>query len=390
MQYRQFGKTGLRMSALGFGCMRLPRTADGSVDEPTAHAMMAYALDHGINYFDSAYRYHNGESELVVGRFLAQGNRHRVHMATKLPPGEVKDASDFDRLLNEQLAKLQTDYLDVYLIHGLRLERWEFVRDLGIREWLDGVKKSGRARAVGFSFHDSLDAFKSIVDSYDWDVCQVQYNYMNANFQAGTEGVKYAASKGLAVVVMEPLLGGRLVDPPSDIAAMWASAPVKRSPAEGGLLWVWNQPEVSVVLSGMSAMEQMRENVASAERSGVGLLSDEELALVGRVRDTYEARTAVPCTSCAYCMPCPNGVDIPRTFSAINSGITYNKMEDARNRYQRLMPGQDPKILASSCIECRTCEEKCPQRIPIADWMPVLHEVLTGQREFSPDLVSSR
>jgi predicted aldo/keto reductase-like oxidoreductase len=353
--------------------------------------MMRYALDHGINYFDSAYRYHNGESERVVGRFLAQGNRHRVHMATKLPPGEVKTAADFDRLLHDQLAKLQTDYLDVYLIHGLRQERWEFVRDLGIREWLTDIKAKGLVRAVGFSFHDSLDAFKSIIDSFDgWDVCQVQYNYMNTDYQAGTEGVRYAASKGMAVVVMEPLLGGRLVDPPDDIAALWQSGPTKRSPAEWGLEWVWNQPEVSVVLSGMSTPEQMRQNVESAGRSGAGLLDASELALVEQVRATYEARTAVPCTSCAYCMPCPNGVDIPRTFSAINSGTVYNKMGDARGRYTRLMPGQDPKILASSCIECRTCEEKCPQHIQIADWMPVLHEVLTGQREFSPSLVTPR
>jgi hypothetical protein len=391
MQYRQFGRTRYWTSALGFGCMRLPRTADGAIDEPAAHEMMGYALDHGVNYFDTAYRYHNGESERVVGRFLAQGNRHRVHLATKLPPNEVKEPADFDRLLNEQLAKLRTDYLDVYLIHGLRQERWEVVRDLGIREWLNGVKKSGRARAVGFSFHDSLDAFKSIIDSYDgWNVCQVQYNYMNANYQAGTEGVRYAASKGLAVVVMEPLLGGRLVGPPEDIAALWDTAPVKRGPAEWGLQWVWDQPEVSVVLSGMSALEQMRQNVESAGRSGVGLLTADDLELVGRVRDTYEARTAVPCTSCAYCMPCPNGVDIPRTFSAINSGITFNKIDDARNRYSRLMPDQDPKILASSCIECRVCEEKCPQHIAISDWMPVLHEVLTGEREYSPGLVTPR
>ena len=218
--------------------------------------------------------------------------------------------------------------------------------------------------------------FREIVDAYDgWHMCQIQYNYMHENYQAGVSGLRYAAERGMAVVVMEPVMGGRLANPPEPIRRLWAEARVERSPVEWALQWVWNQPEVSVVLSGMSAMAHMRENVAAAERSHVGILTADDLALIDRVRDAYRELSAVPCTGCGYCMPCPQGVDIPRNLDLLNVGVMYG-MDDARRRYPRLQPDQDERILASSCIQCRLCEEKCPQDIAIGDWMPYVHEVL--------------
>lgn len=381
MQYRPFGTLDYAVSALGFGCMRLP-TADGGIDEDLAIRMLRYAIDHGVNYLDTGYPYHGGQSEPLVGRALQGGYRERVWLATKLLCRAVQGPADFERLLNEQLERLQTERLEVYLLHGLNRKRWDMVRDMGVRRWLDDVRASGRVGAVGFSFHDSLPVFKEIVDAYDWNVCQIQYNYMNEAFQAGTEGLRYAAGKGLAVVVMEPLLGGKLAGAPNAVRALWDAAPTRRTPAEWGLQWVWNQPEVSVVLSGMSTMDQVQENVASADRSGVGVLTAEELDIIARVRDTYQSLTAAPCTGCGYCMPCPNGVDIPRTFTTLNNGVMFDAMEDARQRYSRRLSDQPGSILASSCIQCRQCEPECPQGIPISEWMPYAHAVLGEGQPF--------
>ena len=386
MQYRQFGRLGFRVSVLGFGCMRLPRTEAGDIDEAEATRMLHYAVEHGVNYLDTAYPYHGGESERFLGRALKGGYRQRVKLATKLPCWEVKEASDFDRLLNEQLAKLQTDHIDVYLLHGLRKARWEPLQKLGVTDWLEKAKADGRIGAAGFSFHDQFDVFKQIIDAYDgWAMCQIQYNYMNETIQAGTKGLQYAASKGLAVVVMEPLLGGKLAKAPDAVQKLWDTAARKRTPAEWALMWLWNKPEVTVALSGMSSMQQMVENVASAEQAAVGILSPEEVELVGKVRDTYESLRAVPCTSCEYCMPCPNGVDIPRSFAILNSGLMYGDMDDARRRYTQFMRGQDESILASSCIGCLECEQQCPQGIPISQWMPYVHAILGEGKPYRPE-----
>jgi uncharacterized protein len=384
MRYRPFGGLGYDVSALGFGCMRLP-TVDGKIDEDHATRMLHYAIDHGVNYLDTAYPYHGGESEPFVGRVLRGGYRERVHLATKLLCRSVHAPDDFERLLTEQLGRLQTEYLDVYLLHGLNRERWERVRDMGVLRWLDGVRSSGRVGAVGFSFHDTFPVFQEIVDAYDWQVCQIQYNYMNEEFQAGTEGLRYAASKGLAIVVMEPLLGGKLASAPPAVQSVWDSAPARRTPAEWALQWVWSHPEVSLVLSGMSAMSQVEENVDSAGRSGPSVLSSEDLRVIERVRDTYNSLSAVPCTSCGYCMPCPNGVDIPRTFTILNNGVMFGNMEEARRRYTHLLSDQSPEILASSCVQCRQCEEECPQGIPISEWMPYAHAVLGEGQPFDRD-----
>jgi hypothetical protein len=384
MQYRNLGKSGKRVSALGFGCMRLPLLTDGAVDEAESARMVRFAIDHGVNYLDTAYNYLNGQSEPVVGRILQEGYRDKVTLATKLPVREVKTPADFDRIFNHQRERLQTDHIDVYLLHGLRASRWAQARDLGIRDWLDKQLADGTIGVAGFSFHDSFSLFKEIIDSYPhWGMCQVQYNYMNTEFQAGTRGVRYAASKGLGVVVMEPLLGGRLANPPAAVKAVWQQADEERSPVDWALQWVWDQPEVSVALSGMNAFQQVVENLASADRSGVAQLSTPELALYDKVVAAYDALQAVPCTGCAYCMPCPNGVDIPRTFATFNAGVTFD-MADARKRYVRLMPDQTERVLASSCIQCRVCEEKCPQSIPISEWMPVIHAILAEGAEYIP------
>jgi predicted aldo/keto reductase-like oxidoreductase len=373
MQYRRFGKLDWKVSALGFGCMRLPTKGQHeNIDEPEATRMLRYAIDHGLNYVDTAYPYHGGNSERFVGRALKDGYREKVSLATKLPCWEVEASEDFDRFLNEQLEKLQTDHIDFYLLHALNEKIWHKVRDLDVLAWAEGAMADGRIGHLGFSFHDEYAVFKEIVDACDWTFCQIQYNYMDIENQAGTRGLKYAASKGLAVVIMEPLLGGKLVNPPEPVQELWDTAARKRSPADWALQWLWNQPQVSVVLSGMSTMEQVEQNIASADGSGVNVLTAEELALVEQVRKTYVELCPIPCTKCEYCMPCPNGVDIPRNFEAYNQGVMYDKPDRAREAYT----GIAEEARASACIQCRECEELCPQSIPISEWMPRVHEVL--------------
>ncbi len=331
----------------------------------------------------TAIHYHGGNSERFLGRALQGGYREKVKLVTKLFPLHVQERADFDRLLNEQLAKLQTDRLDLYLLHGINQTWWPKVRDLGVLEWAEGAIADGRVGRLGFSFHDDYPVFKEIVDAYDdWAICQIQYNFVNGDYQAGAQGLQYAASKGLAVAIMEPLLGGQLANPPQPIQALWDTAPQKRTPAEWALQWLWNQPEVSVVLSGMSTLQQVEENVASAAASGIGTLTGEELALVERVREAYKELCPIPCTGCRYCMPCPNGVDIPYNFKLYNDGVMYEKENPERARfwYAWMEEGFEGewfrKGRADQCIQCRECEAKCPQGIPISAWLPIVHQVL--------------
>ena len=374
MQYRPFGTLDWKASALGFGCMRLPtRGSEAAIDDPEATRMLRWAIDQGVNYLDTGYPYHHGASESLLGRALQEGYRQKVRLATKLPHWLVTSPTDFDRILGEQLAKLQTETIDFYLLHGLDKGGWHKLRDMGVMAWAEGRLAKGDIQRLGFSFHDTYDVFTEIIDAYEgWTLCQIQYNYMDIAEQAGSKGLAYAASKGLAVVVMEPLLGGRLASAPAPVQALWDRAQARRTPAEWGLQWVWNQPEVSVVLSGMSTMAQVQENVASAGRSGVGLLTEDELALVAQVREAYHELCPIPCTRCRYCMPCPNGVDIPGSFETFNTGRMFDQIETARREYAGVAEGQR----ASACIQCRQCEEKCPQQIPISEWMIHVHEVL--------------
>ena len=378
MQYRTFGRLDWKPSALGFGAMRLP-TIDGDpgrIDEPEAARMIRFAIDHGINYVDTAYPYHQETSEPFLGRALLDGYRERIRLATKLPSWKVEGKGDFDRYLDEQLERLRTEHIDFYLLHGLNAGSWAKIRDFGVLRWAEGALADGRIGHLGFSFHDKYEVFKQIVDaSESWTFCQIQYNLMDVDYQAGTRGLEYAASRGLAVVVMEPLRGGLLArNVPPAVEKMWDSAPRKRSPADWALQWVWNHPEVSVVLSGMSTMEQVKQNVASADESGPGTLLDEELELVARVREKYRELGRIPCTDCQYCLPCPNGVNIPRVFEIYNDAKIYGDEQSARSSYAWL----DEEQRANLCLECEECLEKCPQQIEIPDWLSKAHELLRG------------
>jgi predicted aldo/keto reductase-like oxidoreductase len=356
--------------------MRLPTTDPQdrtTIDEALATRMVRYAIDHGVNYVDTAYPYHNGESERFVGRVLQDGYRDKVSLATKLPMWAVESQDDAERILNEQLEKLQTDHIDFYLFHGLGDARWEAAERLDLLSWAQGPLADGRIRHLGFSFHDTVDVFKKIVDAYDgWDFCQIQYNYMDINNQAGTEGLKYAADKGLGVIIMEPLLGGRLVAPPAPVQAIWDSAPEVQTPVEHALRWLWDQPEVSVVLSGMSTMAHVVENVACAGRYATGNMTADDQALIAAARAKYEELCPIPCTKCEYCLPCAVDLKIPQLFDILNRGVMYDKLEESRSHYMRM----DEAQRAAACIACRQCEEKCPQSIPISEWMVRLDEIL--------------
>jgi predicted aldo/keto reductase-like oxidoreductase len=379
MKYRKFGKLDWEVSVLGFGVMRLPLLDEdmANVNELESIRMLRYAIDHGVNYLDSGYMYHMGKSEPIIARALQDGYREKVRVATKLPVRMVESAQEFDRYFYEQLKRLQTEKIDFYLLHGLNGESWPKVRDWGILRWAEDKMAHGQFSHFGFSFHDNLEVFKDIVDAYDnWTLCQIQYNYMDVDDQADRRGVEYAAGKNLAIVVMEPLRGGKLAQkPPEQVAKVWDSAPEKRKPVEWGLMWVWNQPEISVVLSGMSTMEQVIENVAIAERSTPGILTADDLSLIDRVRKAYHGLSPIPCTGCGYCMPCPNGVEIPLIFQMYNDSIMYNDIQMGQFRYQ------SPDILkeeqrADQCLECGECLEACPQSIPITEWLQKVHAQL--------------
>jgi len=378
MQYRAFGRLDWQPSALGFGAMRLP-VLDGDagrIDEPEATRMLRYAIDHGVNYVDTAYGYHRGTSEAFLGRALQDGYRQRVRLATKLPCWLIETAADFDRYLDEQLQRLRTDSVDFYLLHALGGASWSKVRDLGVLDWAERAMADGRFGYLGFSFHDRYEVFQEIIDAYDgWTFCQIQYNYMDEEHQAGTRGLQYAASRGLAVVVMEPIRGGQLANAPAVIQEIWESAPRRRTPAEWALQWVWDHPEVSLLLSGMSTIEQVQQNVASAGQSGPGTLTAQEMALIARARDRYQDLCPIPCTDCGYCQPCPNDVNIPRIFEIYNDAIMYGLHDRARRFYGWLKEEQR----ADRCAQCGECEERCPQGIPIMEWLEEAQQFLCEQ-----------
>ena len=376
MKYRSFGKLDWKPSALGFGAMRLPILDNDSskIDEELATRMIRTAIDAGVNYVDTAWPYHKEQSEPFVGRCLQDGYRDKVKLATKMTANLISETADFDKILNRQLERLQTDHIDFYLLHALTKPRWPFLRDLGVIEWAEKAIASGRIGHLGFSFHDDLPAFKEIVDAYDWTFCQIMYNYMDIEFQAGREGLQYAVHKGMAVIAMEPLRGGSLTQQASaEVGDLWNSAETRRTQADWALQWVWNQPEVSLLLSGMSEMRHVEENLVSASKSGVGTLSPEELDLVERVSQAYRSLSPIPCTNCQYCMPCPSGVNIPRIFSMYNSFKMYGDAEEAKRSYNQYMK---PENRADNCVECGQCEQACPQQIGIINWLRDVHTFL--------------
>ena len=373
MLYRTLGKTNEKVSALGFGCMRLP-IIDGDttkIDEEKATEMIRHAIDEGVNYVDTAYPYHGtgmgqgGESEPFVGRALKDGYREKVKLATKLPSWLIKTREDMDKYLNEQLERLQTDHIDFYLVHALGAGTWANLKKLGIDEFLDSAIKDGRIKYAGFSFHDKLEVFKDIVDYYDWSFCQIQYNYLDENFQAGTEGLNYSADKGLGVVIMEPLRGGKIVrNLPEAVINTFDKAEEKKSPAEWALRWVWNHPEVSVVLSGMSTMDNVTENLKTASVAAPDSLTEKELEILNEVKNVFNDRIKVNCTACEYCMPCPVGVNIPKNFAVYNEYslfVTPATEKELKARYSSVSPTER----ADKCVECGKCEGHCPQAIKI-------------------------
>jgi predicted aldo/keto reductase-like oxidoreductase len=379
MLYRKVPRTGDELSILGFGCMRLPQTKTGGVDVERAIRQIRYAIDHGVNYLDTAPVYHLGKSEQVLSMALAGGYRAKVRIATKLPPWSVRERADMDRILDTQLQTLRTDHIDYYLLHSMADTSWVKLRDLGVLDFLDTAKKDGRIRNAGFSFHGNTATLKEIIDAYPWEFCQIQYNYLDEHNQAGTEGLRYAAEKGLAVMVMEPLRGGNLAGPvPEAIRKIWDEAPLKRSPAEWGLRWVWNHPEVTVVLSGMNNEAHIDENLQAAESAFPNSLTTDELALITRVRDTYQRLMKVGCTGCGYCMPCLAGVDIPGCFALYNTHHLFPHDRTAKFVYL----GRHGGILGTTsyaglCRECGKCAKICPQHLKI----PSLMKQVSGEME---------
>ena len=370
MQYRKFGKLDWDVSALGFGAMRLPTIGGDTknIDQPEAIKMIRHSIDNGVNYVDTAYPYHGGESEKVVGKALKDGYREKIRLATKMPSWLVEKYEDFDKFLNEQLEKLDTTHIDYYLLHGLNPKRWPLLKELGVFEWAEKAKKDGRIKHLGFSFHAEYPVFEEIMeDAEHFTFCQIQLNYMDIDYQAGIKGMKLAAEKGLAVIVMEPIKGGKLgVTPPQAVIDVWAKSEVKRTPADWALQWVWNLPEVSVVLSGMSEMRHVEENLVSASNSGPGTLKEYELALVEDAKKAYLDLGFVGCTACNYCMPCPSGVAIPDILGLYNEYYQSGQSDEIKTKYWEKIT---PETHGSNCTQCEACEAQCPQSLPIIKFM---------------------
>ena len=372
MKFRKFGSLDWEASTLGFGAMRLPIIGNDAsmIDEKLAIEMIRYAIDHGVNYLDTAYVYHRGMSEVTVGKALEGGYREKIRIATKMPVRMVEKQENLDEFFNTHLERLQTDYIDFYLLHGLRESRWKQVKEFDMLSWAEEKLEEGKIKYLGFSFHDKIQLFKEIINAHDWTFCQIQLNYMDtesSNRGPGVEGLKYAAEKGLAVVVMEPIKGGKLaITPPKEVLEIWDRAEIKRTPAEWALQWVWNLPEVSLALSGMSEMRHVKENLAYANMSGPDSLTDDEVALFEEVKSAYNRLGFVGCTACQYCMPCQEGVDIPTILGYYNEYYLSGRNESVKTKYWENV---NPENQASNCIACGECEEKCPQQLPIRNFM---------------------
>lgn len=376
MLYRRFGKINEIVSILGFGCMRFPLLPGGDssdIDEEKSIKMVRYAIDNGLNYLDTAYPYHGngmsdkGKSEPFVAKVIKDGYREKVKIATKLPTWLIENREDMDKYLNEQLERLEIDSIDFYLLHALNKEIWEKLKSLGVDEFLDSAIKKGKIKYAGFSYHDKQEYFNEIIDYYDFSFCQIQFNYLDEDYQAGLKGLKYAYEKDLGIVIMEPLRGGKLTgNLPIEAIELFNNEDGNKTPAEWALRWVWNHPEVSIILSGMSTMEQVIENINIAKDAEFNSLLKTELNTIGKVKDIYKSRIRVNCTACGYCMPCPQGVDIPKNFSVYNNYYVFEEeigYEDLEEKS------------ASNCVECKICETHCPQSIEISKELKNVREL---------------
>ena len=366
MKYRTMGKLGIQASAFGLGCMRFNGKASGDsiIDEQKAVSLIRRAIDGGVTYIDTAYVYLDKTSEIVLGKALQDGYRDRVTIATKVPPDQVNSRADLEAILAEELRKLQTDHIDFYLMHALNRQKWEHMKSVGAPEFFEDMKREGKIRYRCFSFHGPYEEFEYILNDWDWDMVQIQYNYMDVDNQAGTRGLELAGSKGIPVVIMEGLLGGRLANAPDNVQALYDAFPVKRSPVEWAFRWLCNHPEVAVVLSGCNEAEQIDENLKIFDTVGTGVMSTDELKLMDDVRVAYVSRTKIGCTGCRYCMPCPNGVNIPGVFSVWNNFSLYNT--DPNTDWQFGMIKRDGSG-ADKCVGCGACEAACPQHLNIIE-----------------------
>ncbi len=370
MQYRPFGKLHWKVSALGFGTMRLPINGQNQADinQPEAIKLIRYAIDQGVNYIDSAYVYHEGNSEVVVGKALQGKYREKVKIATKMPVFSVQNKQDLDRIFETQLKRLKTDCIDFYLLHALMKPSWDKVKELNIIDWAEHQIAEGKIGYLGFSFHDEYEVFKEIIDAYsDWSFCQIQYNYLDEHYQAGKAGLEYAAKKGLAVSVMEPLAGGLLaVKPPAEIQQEWDKTGIKRSPPDWGLQWVWNHPEVATALSGMNSMAQVQENLTSANNSGPNTLTQTEINALSRSRELFQKYGYIGCSKCRYCSHCPQSIDIPVTLAFLNEYATKRRDPQEQERLKQQYAAAVPfERRANNCIHCGQCENICPQHLPV-------------------------
>ena len=374
MNYR-LDKYGNNLSILGYGCMRFQRK-QGKIDMELAEKQIMTAYENGVNYYDTAYIYPG--SEAAIGQiFQRNGIRDKVFIATKLPHYLIKNRKTLDKLFEEQLERLRTDYVDYYLMHMLTdTATWKRLEEMGIREWIEEKKKCGAIRQVGFSYHGNSETFCGLVDAYDWDFCQIQYNYMDEHTQAGRRGLQYAHEKGLPVVIMEPLRGGRLVNQlPDKAKKLFAEHPAGYTPAQWSFRWLWDQPEVTVVLSGMNTEEMVMDNIRTASTVEIGAFGDGEKELLSRVIKAFNEKVKVGCTGCGYCMPCPMGVDIPGTFNAYNRRYQDGWFQ-AEREYFMCTAFRKNSAAASQCIGCGKCEKHCPQSIPIRQHLKDARKVL--------------
>ncbi|MDP4094380.1 MAG: aldo/keto reductase [Bacillota bacterium] len=377
MEYVNFGKNGLKISRFGMGCMRFLRNKNQEgkeiIDEDLAIKLVRKAIDSGINYLDTAYVYEG--SEELLGKALQDGYREKVTLATKMPVWEATTYEDYEKLFNKQLERLQTDYIDVYLLHGLNQLNYDRVRKLDGTRFLDEMYAKGKIRYKGFSIHGEIDVFKKVIDYYNWDMCLIQLNFLDHKHQVGVEGLKYAASKGLSVAIMEPLKGGLLsTRVPKEAEAIWNEYPVKRNPAEWAFKWLCNMPEVSVVLSGINTFEQLEENIRIFSETQPGSMTKEEMDLIERVREVYRSKVKIGCTGCGYCMPCPADVDIPDIFKIYNDLCLFDDLNSAKMMYSLI--AKEAHKDATNCLECGNCMNHCPQGIDIINKLKEVHSTL--------------